>query len=254
MMDRTEPNKPEPNRTEPESPSAVHQPIRVALVDDQELVRTGFRMILETEPGIEVVLEAKDGQDAVDRIPTARVDVVLMDIRMPIMDGVEATGILAKPSKTGSAPRVIILTTFDLDEYVFAALQSGASGFLLKDTQADDLIHAIRVVAGGQALLAPSVTKQLIEEFQQGTSNHKDLSQIPGIEELTQREMDVLIELAKGHSNAEIGEVLFVSETTVKTHVGRVLTKLGLRDRVQVVVAAYESGLVLPGQDGSPPS
>ncbi len=230
------------------------QPIRVALVDDQELVRTGFRMILETEPGIKVVLEARDGRDAIDRIPTAAVDVVLMDIRMPIMNGVEATAALANSDTAASGPRVIILTTFDLDEYVFAALQSGASGFLLKDTPADDLIHAIRVVAEGQALLAPSVTRRLIQKFQQRTTSNDTPPPIPGIDELTQREMDVLIELAKGRSNAEIGQALFVSETTVKTHVGRVLTKLGLRDRVQVVVAAYESGLVLPGQDKHEPT
>ncbi len=218
--------------------------IRVGLVDDQELVRTGFRMILETEPGIDVVVEAGDGQEAVEIIPNANVDVVLMDVRMPRMNGVEATAKLVTPD----GPRVIILTTFDLDEYVFAGLQSGASGFLLKDTPADDLIQAIRVVAQGDALLAPSVTRRLIQRFQdQGSSQPVKM---PGLDQLTQREMDVMVELARGCSNAEIGEALFVSETTVKTHVGRVLTKLGLRDRVQVVVAAYESGLVTPG--GSP--
>lgn len=221
--------------------------IRVALVDDQELVRTGFRMILETEPGIDVVCEAVDGAQAVEVIPGANVDVVLMDIRMPRMDGVEATRRLAGASDA-DGPKVIILTTFDLDEYVFAALQSGASGFLLKDTPADDLIHAIRVVASGEALLAPSVTRRLIQQFQTASGTTTEPREVPGIADLTQREMDVMIELAKGRSNVEIGQALFVSEATVKTHVGRVLTKLGLRDRVQVVVAAYESGLVAPGQ------
>ncbi len=223
------------------------QSIRVALVDDQELVRTGFRMILETEPGIDVVVEAKDGQDAVEKIPVANVDVVLMDIRMPRMDGVEAT---AKLVRLGG-PRVIILTTFDLDEYVFAALQGGASGFLLKDTLAEELIHAIQVVASGDALLAPSVTRRLISQYQEHSSVSANKVDIPGLDQLTQRELEVMTELAKGYSNAEIGEALFVGETTVKTHVGRVLTKLGLRDRVQVVVAAYESGMVLPGHDNT---
>lgn len=223
--------------------------IRVALVDDQELVRTGFRMILETEPGIDVVCEAADGAQAVEVIPGANVDVVLMDIRMPRMDGVEATRQLTGASDAGDGgPKVIILTTFDLDEYVFAALQSGASGFLLKDTPADDLIHAIRVVASGEALLAPSVTRRLIQQFQTTGGVKAEPREVPGIADLTQREMDVMIELAKGRSNVEIGQALFVSEATVKTHVGRVLTKLGLRDRVQVVVAAYESGLVAPGE------
>jgi DNA-binding NarL/FixJ family response regulator len=225
----------------------VTQPIRVALVDDQELVRTGFRMILETEPGIDVVVEAKDGQDAIERIPAAKVDVVLMDIRMPRMDGVEATTKLVELD----GPRVIILTTFDLDEYVFAALQGGASGFLLKDTPAEDLINAIRVVASGDALLAPSVTRRLIRRYQESSSEPTVAAEIPGLDQLTQREVEVMSELAKGYSNAEIGQALFVSETTVKTHVGRVLTKLGLRDRVQVVVAAYESGMVLPGHDNT---
>ncbi len=223
------------------------QSIRVALVDDQELVRTGFRMILETEPGIDVVAEAKDGRDAVDLIPAANADVVLMDIRMPRMDGVEATAKLVQLD----GPRVIILTTFDLDEYVFAALQGGASGFLLKDTPAEELIRAIRVVASGDALLAPSVTRRLILRYQEHSSASASKIDIPGLDQLTQRELEVMTELAKGYSNAEIGEALFVSETTVKTHVGRVLTKLGLRDRVQVVVAAYESGMVLPGHDGN---
>lgn len=216
--------------------------IRVGLVDDQDLVRTGFRLILETEPGIDVVFEASNGQEAVAGLPAANVDVVLMDIRMPVMNGVDATRHL-------TTERVIILTTFDLDEYVFEALQAGASGFLLKDTRPDDLINAIRVVASGEALLAPSITRRLIEKFQSGIGPEPTRSAVPGLDQLTEREAEVMAQLAKGLSNVEIGEALFVSEATVKTHVGRVLAKLGLRDRVQVVVAAYESGLVNPGQD-----
>lgn len=219
--------------------------IRVAIVDDQDLVRAGFRMILETEPGIDVVLDARDGQEAVDRVPGASVDVVLMDIRMPNMDGVEATRQLSELCDA----RVIILTTFDLDEYVFAALQGGASGFLLKDTHPDELIRAIRVVAQDEALLAPSVTKRLIEQFQNTGPAPATSKTLPGLGDLTEREAEVMTYLAKGLSNSEIGKALFVSEATVKTHVGRVLSKLGLRDRVQAIVAAYESGLVQPGQN-----
>jgi DNA-binding NarL/FixJ family response regulator len=214
--------------------------IRVVVVDDQELVRTGFRMILESEDDLVVVGEANDGEQALDVIAASRPDVVLMDIRMPRLDGVEATRRLGS-----NGPRVIILTTFDLDEYVFAAIQGGANGFLLKDTPADELVAAIRVVASGDALLAPSVTQRLIERFRAAappaTTPH------PGIGQLTDREREVLIEMARGRSNTEIGDVLYVGETTVKTHVGRVLSKLGVRDRVQAVVIAYESGLVTPG-------
>ncbi len=217
--------------------------IRIGIVDDQELVRTGFRMILESEPDFEVVGEASDGRAALDLVRARRPDVVLMDVRMPEMDGVEATSKLGP----GTDTKVIIVTTFDLDEYVFAALQHGASGFLLKDTPADQLIAAIRVVADGEALLAPSITKRLIERFQTteppaGTSRGREL-----IGSLTERESEVLVELAQGLSNAEIAAKLFVSETTIKTHVGRVLTKLDVRDRVQAVVMAYESGVVRPG-------
>ncbi len=211
------------------------------MVDDQELVRTGFRMILQTEPDLEVVGEAADGIDAMQVIAETQPDVVLMDVRMPRQDGVETTALV-----TGAdGPKVIILTTFDLDEYVFSALLGGASGFLLKDTPAEDLVDAIRVVASGDALLAPSVTRRLIEEFQSG--NAGSVTPMPEMAELTDRETEVLIEMAKGCSNAEIGASLYVSETTVKTHVGRVLMKLGVRDRVQAVVAAYNSGLVRPG-------
>ena len=217
--------------------------IRIGIVDDQELVRTGFRMILESEEDFEVVGEAPDGQAGLDMVRSRRPDVVLMDVRMPVMDGVEATRQLEANPDT----RVIIVTTFDLDEYVFAALRNGASGFLLKDTPADQLIAAIRVVASGEALLAPSITRRLIEQFQ-GTGPTTSGSQGEAlIANLTDREGEVLAELARGLSNAEIAEKLYVSETTVKTHVGRVLTKLGVRDRVQAVVMAYESGVVRPG-------
>ncbi len=218
--------------------------LRVVLVDDQELVRTGFKMILESEPDFVVVGEATDGQEAVELLERCPCDVVLMDIRMPRLDGVDAT---AKVRAMPDAPKVLILTTFDLDDYVFQALRNGASGFLLKDTPADDLVAAIRVLAAGEALLAPSVTRRLIEEFQDGSAGRT--RPVRGLDDLTERELEVLIEVAKGKSNAEIGEALFVGEATVKTHVGRVLSKLGVRDRVQAVVLAYESGLVTPGAD-----
>lgn len=214
--------------------------IRLVLVDDQQLVRTGFRMILESEEDLAVVGEASDGIEALEVIAAAKPDVVLMDIRMPNMDGVEATSRLGP-----EGPKVIIVTTFDLDEYVFAALKGGASGFLLKDTPADELIAAVKVVAGGDALLSPGVTQRLIEQFRSGEA--ATIEPAPGLDDLTDREREVLIEMAKGLSNAEIGSQLFVSETTVKTHVGRVLSKLAVRDRVQAVVIAYESGLVRPG-------
>ena len=218
--------------------------IRVAIVDDQELVRTGFRMILESEDDFEVVGEAADGRAGLEMVRIHKPDVVLMDVRMPVMDGVEAT----KRLEANTSTRVIIVTTFDLDEYVFAALRFGASGFLLKDAPADQLISAIRVVASGEALLSPSITKRLIERFQTEPPAAAPSAEQPVFEQLTEREAEVLIELAKGLSNAEIAEKLFVSETTVKTHVGRVLTKLDVRDRVQAVVMAYESGVVQPGQ------
>ena len=213
--------------------------IRVLVVDDQALVRTGFRMILDAEDDIDVVGEAADGLEAVEAARRLRPDVVLMDIRMPNLDGLEATRRLADDTK------VIILTTFDLDEYVYEALRAGAVGFLLKDTPADDLADAVRVVAGGDALLAPSITRRLIGEF----ASRPEPTQAPpaDMEALTERELDVLRLMARGLSNAEIASELYVGETTVKTHVGRVLMKLGLRDRVQAVVLAYETGLVHPG-------
>ncbi|HEX2578562.1 MAG TPA: response regulator transcription factor, partial [Aquihabitans sp.] len=211
--------------------------VRVVVVDDQALVRAGFRMILEAEDGFDVVGEAADGLQAVDLVARAAPDVVLMDVRMPNLDGVGATErILATRGDAG--PKVLILTTFDLDEYVFAALRAGASGFLLKDTPAEALVEAIRVVAAGEALLAPSVTKRVIEEFAAQAPSPPDVD--VDLSSLTEREREVLVLMARGLSNAEIAAELYLGETTVKTHVGRVLMKLHLRDRVQAVVLAYE--------------
>ena len=216
--------------------------IRVLVVDDQQLVRTGFRMILDAEPDIEVVGEAGHGEEAVAAVRTSAPDVVLMDIRMPVMDGVEATRRLAGTTK------VLILTTFDLDEYVYDALRAGASGFLLKDTPPEDLADAVRIVARGEALLAPSVTRRLVQEF--ATRPSPQVRPVEGLDLLTEREREVLELVARGLSNAEIAGSLYLGETTVKTHVGRILMKLGLRDRVQAVVLAYESGVVTPGTPG----
>ena len=212
--------------------------IRVVIADDQELVRTGFRKILESETDIDVVGEAADGSEAVEEALLRRPDVVLMDIRMPKLDGLEASRRLA------GTVRVLILTTFDLNEYVYEALRAGASGFLLKDAPADELIRAIRVVAEGEALLSPSITRRLIEEF----ARRPAPSERPAaLDELTAREIEVLKLVARGLSNSEIAKELYLSEATVKTHVGRILQKLDLRDRVQAVVLAYESGFVQPG-------
>jgi DNA-binding NarL/FixJ family response regulator len=219
--------------------------IRILIVDDQALIRSGLRMILESEPDMTVVGEAADGSEAVAAGRRLRPDVILMDVRMPVMDGIDATRKLVG-SGLDPDPSVLILTTFDLDEYVYAAIRAGASGFLLKDAPPDDLIHAIRVVAGGDALLAPSVTRRLIEEF---AARPTPETQPDGINELTDREVEVLKSLAAGRSNAEIAGALYVSEATVKTHVSHILTKLDLRDRVQAVVVAYESGLVKPGDN-----
>jgi len=221
--------------------------IRVLIVDDQALLRTGFRMILEAEPDLSVVGEAEDGRRALERIAHLRPDVVLMDIRMPGIDGIEATRrlVAAAGPEAAVAPRVIILTTFDLDEYVYDALRAGASGFLLKDAPPAQLLDAIRVVAAGDALIAPSITRRLIREF--AARPEATRSAPPGLADLTPRETEVLALVARGRSNAEIASELSVSPTTVKTHVARVLMKLDLRDRVQAVVVAYESGLVQPG-------
>ena len=215
--------------------------IRVLLCDDQRLVRSGFAMILRAEEGLEVVGEAADGVEAVAAARELAPDVVLMDVRMPRVDGIEATRqIAALPD----APRVLVLTTFDLDEYVFAALRAGASGFLLKDAPEEQLLAAIRVVADGGSLFAPAVTQRLIERF---ASLEEPAPAPSALAELTAREAEVLRLLARGRSNAEIAAELVVSEHTVKTHVAHVLSKLGLRDRIQAVILAYESGLVRPG-------
>lgn len=215
--------------------------IKVMVVDDQALMRTGFRMILETADGIDVVAEAENGFEALAEADRSEPNVVLMDIRMPELDGVEATRRLVERHPDA---RILILTTFDLDEYVYAAIRAGATGFLLKDTPPEQLIEAVRVVAAGEALLGPSVTTRLVEEFARSAP---PVAKAPGLDDLTDREREVLVAMARGMSNAEIAATLFVGETTVKTHVGRVLMKLGLRDRVQAVVAAYESGVVRPG-------
>jgi DNA-binding NarL/FixJ family response regulator len=214
----------------------------VVLADDQELVRSGFRLILELA-GLEVRGEAGDGRAAVELARATQPDVVLMDIRMPVMDGIEATRRIAQ---AGLASRVLVLTTFDLDEYVYEALRAGASGFLLKDVPPEQLAAGIRVVASGDALLAPSITRRLIAEFAQNAPTPAEPPR--GLEELTARELEVFKLVARGLSNSEIAAELVVSETTVKTHVARVLMKLGLRDRVQAVVLAYESGVAVPGR------
>jgi DNA-binding NarL/FixJ family response regulator len=218
-------------------------PIRVVIVDDQALVRTGFRMILDALPDVEVVGEAADGEHAVRVVQRERPDVVLMDIRMPALDGIAATRRLT--ALDAPRPRIVILTTYDLDEYVFDALDTGACGFLLKHAPPEELAHAIRVVASGDALLAPSVTRRLIEEFARRPA--APVASPAALGDLTGRERDVLGLLARGRSNAEIAASLHVGEATVKTHVAHLLDKLGLRDRVQAVILAYEVGLVQPG-------
>ena len=215
--------------------------IRVLLADDQALVRSGFQMILSAQAEIEVVGEAADGRQAIDLARRLFPDVILMDVRMPTMDGLEATRRLVS---IGTAARILILTTFDLDEYVYDAIRAGASGFLLKDVHPPQLVDAIRVVAGGDALLAPAVTKRLLERFAATLPEPEERA--PGLATLTERERDVLKLVAAGLSNAEIATRLFLGETTVKTHVSSVLRKLDLRDRVQAVVLAYEAGLVRP--------
>ncbi|WP_033291385.1 response regulator [Amycolatopsis jejuensis] len=215
--------------------------IRVVVVDDQELMRVGFRMVLGAQADLDVVGEAGDGAQAVRMAAELRPDVVLMDVRMPVLDGVEAT----KQIVAAGTARVLVMTTFDLDEYVYAALQGGASGFLLKDTQPDHLVSALRSVAEGDAVMSPSVTRRLLDRFiGSGGAPMRDASEL---DVLTDREREVLVLIAKGMSNVEIAEALFLSEATVKTHVGRILAKLDLRDRVQAVVLAYETGLARPG-------
>jgi DNA-binding NarL/FixJ family response regulator len=215
--------------------------IRVVIADDQALMRGGFRMILEAAEDIEVVGEAIDGADAVRAFLRERPDVVVMDVRMPTMDGLEAT---RRITASDLDAKILILTTFDLDEYVYEALRAGASGFLLKDRRPEELVLAVRTVAAGDALLSPSITRRLIAEF---ASRPEPIDPPAQLDELTEREREVLLLLAQGASNAEIAARLFVAETTVKTHVAHILRKLGIRDRAQAVVLAYESGLIRPG-------
>lgn len=219
---------------------------RVLVVDDQELVRSGLRAILSTAPDIEVVGEAGDGAAAIALVAETRPDVVLMDIRMPGTDGIDATAVI---TGADDAPRVLIVTTFDLDDYVYAALRAGASGFVLKDVDRAGLLEAVRVVAAGDALLAPTVTRRLIDDFARRPAPIAPASRL---DTLTAREREVMLLVARGCSNGEAAAALFVSEATVKTHVAHLLTKLGLRDRVQVVIAAYELGLVAPGEGPDP--
>ncbi len=216
--------------------------IRVALADDQAMVRAGFRMILEASPDVEVVGEAENGMEADELAERLRPDLVLMDIQMPVLDGLDATRRIVE--RAHSTTRVVILTTFERDEYVFEALRSGASGFLLKNAPPEELVHAVRVVARGDALLSPSVTRRMIEQF---SRRRAPAGSAKELQRLTDREREVLRHLASGKSNAELADELYVGEGTVKTHVSSVLSKLGLRDRVQAVVFAYESGLVAPG-------
>jgi DNA-binding NarL/FixJ family response regulator len=217
--------------------------IRVALADDQELVRAGFAALLDAEDDIEVVAEAADGEQAVRMAARCAPDVLLMDIRMPGLDGIEATRRIAASTGLGSV-HVVILTTFELDEYVFEGLRAGAAGFLVKDTDAAELIRAVRVVAGGEALLSPTVTRRLIAEFALRT---RQARRLPGLDELTPREREVAALIASGLSNDEIPRKIYVSPSTVKTHAARAMTKLGARDRAQLVVFAYQAGLVRPG-------
>ena len=217
--------------------------IRVLIVDDQALVRTGFRMILDAQPDIEVIAEASDGNQAVRLAQQRSPDVVLMDVRMPALDGIAATRLLAGP-EAPRPMRVVILTTYDLDEYVFDALAAGASGFLLKDVPPEELVEGVRLVAAGDGLLAPAVTRRLIEAFAQ---QYRPRVAPPPISSITPRELEVLKLVARGLTNAEIAESLYLSENTVKTHVTHLLGKLGLRDRVQAVIYAYEAGVVEPG-------
>ncbi|PYC87861.1 DNA-binding response regulator [Streptomyces tateyamensis] len=227
--------------------------VRVMLVDDQELLRTGFRMVLASQPDIEIAAEAGDGAQAVEVLRQAEVDVVLMDVRMPRMDGVQATRRICLDQDglpLPDAPKVLILTTFDLDEYAFAALKAGASGFLLKDVPPPELVAAIRAVHAGDAVVAPTTTRRMIDRFADVLPMARPDAGPPALDPLTEREREVFLLVAQGLSNGEIAEGLTLSEATVKTHVGRILGKLGLRDRVQAVVLAYEAGLLRAGGHG----
>jgi DNA-binding NarL/FixJ family response regulator len=228
----------------PQGPEAAVGPIRLLIADDEALVRTGLRLVLETETDLRVIGEAADGIEAIDEARRLRPDVILMDVRMPRMDGVEACRRLVE--ETGA--KVVVLTTFDLDAYLFASIRAGASGFLLKASPPEELVAAIRAAYAGNALVEPKMTKRLLDEFARGPQR-ADPGQIPDrFSELTEREVDVLREVVRGLSNSEIGDRLYISETTVKTHVNHILTKLGVRDRIQAVVLAYDHGLVEPGQ------
>jgi DNA-binding NarL/FixJ family response regulator len=227
----------------PDQPEAA---TRCLIADDQAMVREGFGALLDAQPGVAVVGLAANGAEAVRLAGELKPDVVLMDVRMPVMDGLVATAEILAGDSSEDRPRVLILTTFDLDDYVYEALRAGASGFLLKDAPGGELVRAVRVVAAGDALLAPSITKRLIAEFTSRRERHPGTAQ--GLDELTPRELEVLRLIARGMSNAEIGRELFITEQTTKTHVGRILMKLHLRDRVQAVVLAYESGLISPGE------
>ncbi|WP_026930921.1 response regulator [Glycomyces tenuis] len=218
--------------------------IRIAIADDQELVRSGFAMILDAQPDMEVVAEAADGAAAVSAVREHRPDIALLDVRMPVMDGIEA----AKALRAESGTRIIILTTFDQDDYVYESLRAGASGFLLKDVRRDDLVHAVRVAHAGEALLAPAVTRRLIDDVVRHRTGPRADRAV--LDRLTAREREILLLLGRGLSNAEIARALVVSDHTVKTHVSSVLPKLALRDRAQAVIAAYETGLIVPGASG----
>lgn len=222
--------------------------IKVMLVDDQVLLRTGFRMVLAAQPDMEVVAEAGDGVEALEVLRSTSVDVVLMDVRMPKLDGVETTRRICAET---DPPKVLILTTFDLDEYAFSGLRAGASGFMLKDVPPGELLTAIRAVHSGDAVVAPSTTRRLLDRFASMLPSGPDQPQHKRLQRLTEREREVMVLVAQGHSNGEIAARLVLSEATVKTHVGRILTKLDLRDRVQVVVLAYETGLVRAGGAGA---
>ncbi|GAA1489902.1 response regulator [Brachybacterium sacelli] len=225
----------------------LDRPLRIALVDDQPLVRAGFAMVIDSQDDMEVVVQAADGAAAVEDLRARTVDVVLMDVRMPRMDGIEATLRILEQSPEGRAPKIVVLTTFDIDEYVVSAIRAGASGFLLKDAQPEDLLGAIRTVHRGDAVIAPSATRRLLARVVATPEpQEKDASSLAS---LTEREREVLTLMGRGCSNQEIGAELFVAEATVKTHVGRVLAKLGARDRVQAVIIAFETGLVAPGTD-----
>ncbi|WP_209325336.1 response regulator [Brevibacterium renqingii] len=222
--------------------------IRIVIADDHAMVRAGFAALLEAHPDLEVVGQAQDGEECVRMAADCAPDIVLMDVRMPMMDGIEATRTIVADSRAASAtgPRIIMLTTFDIDDYVFDAIRAGASGFLLKDAPPDELAEAVRVVASGEGLLAPSVTKRVIEHFA-ATPRTSPAPTLSGLPELTDREREILVLVARGESNSEIAASLFIAVQTVKTHVSRILYKLDARDRAQAVIAAYESGLVVPG-------